>query len=187
MFKSQKEIHRCETCGENNFVLPIHCETCKKISIIKDSTKNGNIILNNILYTDKFVDIINFAQDIVLYPAPIDLYTILTSKRSILEETIALINCNPTKPEYHNIYYTDPENANGEVCVDGKWILMSFNEIADALINTKLENLTKILQSHCMIMAPEYTAQLYRFVSNFISTQRMTDNDKTHCSNSCQW
>lgn len=87
----------------------------------------------------------SFAQDGTRCINLTDLTKIIKSDNCMFETMIININLNPDKPQHHNILYKDLKSSYGEVYEDGVWVRKKMDEILEILIDTKMDDLSKIL------------------------------------------
>ncbi|RYZ26970.1 MAG: hypothetical protein EOP01_08290, partial [Propionibacteriaceae bacterium] len=123
--KKEKKENKCKECNKEftrAYSLKRHMNVCKGGKVIKttvngdknkiynDCTINKNTIIKNLN-----INLVVFGKEGVENISHKDLVAILTSKTSVIESLIEKINCNPDKPQYHNIYYSDMKSGYGDI------------------------------------------------------------------------
>ena len=149
--KSSRDRHN-KTC-KKNIKNKISSSGKKNINIQGDKNKtigDHNTIIKNskIENNGSNIIILNiFAKDGTKNLSHDEIGQIFKSNKNAIEEIISLVNLNPNKPQHHNIYINDLKSSYCEVYEEDGWVKKKINEMMEILVDTKVDDLNKILSS----------------------------------------
>lgn len=146
----------------------------KENSTIKNTTiKNSIIKKNNVAIKNNKININNptfnvicFGKDGIENLSADDLAEIIKSNKNLYEELIKKINFNPNKPQHHNIYYSDMKASCGKVYENKKWVDKKINEIINTLLDSKTEDLHKLLDNFNGILSKKVRQNIMKTIKD---------------------
>ncbi len=144
--------------------------TIVKNSTIKKNSDNNNIELkNNKININNYnptFNLIVFGKDGTESLSVDDLAEIIKSNKNLYEELIKKINFNPNKPQHHNVYYSDMKAAYGKVYENKKWVDKKINEIINTLLDSKTEDLHKLLEKFDGILSKKIRQNIIKTIKD---------------------
>ena len=165
--KTSKKIifHTCDGCKQKfsrKDNLDRHAKTCTvKINKNKhNKLSNNNKALNNNTKSNNNKTNIDSLNNNVVFNLFVfgkdgcdnllanEITKILNCDGNLLTSLVENVNCNPNKPNHHNIYYNDIKSAYGEIFGGNKkWNKKKIDDILEILIDAKIEDLNDILNN----------------------------------------
>ena len=151
--KTSKKIifYACDGCKQKyprKDSLDRHAKTCtvkiNKNKRNKISNNKTNIDINSFNSINLFV----FGEDGYDNLLANEITKILYCDGDLLTCLVEIVNCNPNKPNHHNIYYNDIKSAYGEIFEKNKkWNKKKIDDILEILIDAKIKDLNDLLNN----------------------------------------
>lgn len=183
----KKQVFKCKYCKgdftrKDSLDKHIRMKRCKKYKKYLKNKNNGN---NNDLINTKINKMINstynvnknqnvyninlvlFSKDGINNISLNELKNILGSKDNLVRALIETVNFNPDKPEHHNIFYPDTKSSYGEVYENKTWVKKKIDEILDTLVDSKIEDLSDILNDMGEFLNEKTINRIKETIENF--------------------